>query len=85
MKPEDDARQRRHDLDHRLHVRLHAGMHELADVEGAEQGERHGEQQRVERPLQRPEDQRGEAELGLEVVGAAGGLPDVLGPGVATA
>ena len=56
---------------------LTRGVHELAHVERGEQRQRDGEQQRVERALERAVDQRGQAELGLEVVGAARRLPDV--------
>ena len=42
-------------------------------------GEGHREEQRVERALDGAEDEGHQAELRLEVVGAAGGLPDVLG------
>ena len=43
-------------------------VQELAGVDGRQQRQRQAEQQRVERGLERAEDQRHEAELGLEVV-----------------
>ena len=78
-----DARQRGHDLDRRLDPGLDRRVHELRGVERAHHRERDREEQRVERALDRAEDQRHQAELRLEVVGAAGGLPDVLGLAVA--
>ena len=80
---EHHAGQRGHHLDHRLDVGLDARMHELAHVYGGQERQRHREHQRVERALERAVDQRGQAELGLEVIGAAGGLPDVGGLRVA--
>ena len=58
-------------------------VHELRGVERAEDGERDGEHERVERALDRAEDERHQADLRLEIVGGAGGLPDVLGLGIA--
>ena len=73
------AGQRGHDLDRRLDVGEESGVHELRGVHRAEHAQRDGEEQRIERPLERADDERRQAELGLEVVGAAGRLPDVLG------
>jgi hypothetical protein len=61
-------------------TRARPGGHELAGVDRREQRDRDGEEQRVQAGLQRPEDQRPQAELGLEVVGAAAGLPGVARP-----
>ena len=49
------------------------------DVDRRQEGQRHREEERVERALQRAVDEGRQAELRLEVVGAAGRLPDVLG------
>ncbi len=54
-------------------------VHELRGVHRAEHAQRDGEQERVEGPLEGADEQRRQGELGLEVVGAAGRLPDVLG------
>ena len=59
------------------------GVHELAHIEGGEQRDRYREDHRVEGALERAVDQRRQAELRLEVVGAARGLPDVRGLRVA--
>ena len=75
---EHHARQRRHDLDRRLHEALQARVHELRGVHRAEHAERDREQQRVERALERADEQRRQRELRLEVVVAAARLPDVL-------
>ena len=77
--PEDDGRERRHDLDDGLDEALDARRREDARVERRGERDRDREQHRVERPLERPEDERYEGELGLEVVRAAARLPDVLG------
>ena len=53
-------------------------MHELRGVERPGQRDRHRDEQCVERPLQSPEEQWGERELRLEIVGAAGRLPNVI-------
>ena len=63
-----------------LTARRDSRVQELAGVERREQRDRHPEEHRVERRLERAEDQREEAELRLEVVAAADGLPDVRGP-----
>ncbi len=59
-----------------LMAALKPGRGEVAGVDGPGQGQRHGQQHGVERPLERAENQRHEAQLGLEVV-AAGRLPGV--------
>ena len=60
-----------------------SGVGELRGVERGQDGKRHREQHRVERALDGAEDERHQTKLGLDVVGGAGRLPDVLGPGVA--
>ncbi len=77
------ARQRGHDLDQGLDLGLEARVHELRGVERAHDGEGDGEEERVERALDGAKDEGNQAELGLEVVGGARGLPDVLGARVA--
>ena len=67
---QDHAGQGGHDLDDRLDVGLDGGMHELAHIQRGEQRDGNGEQQRVERPLEGAVNERGQAELGLEVIGA---------------
>ncbi len=78
-KPSTTTGQRGHDLDRRLDAAAAARVHELRGVHRAEDGERNREEQRVEGALERADEQRRQRELGLEVVGAAGRLPDVLG------
>ena len=67
----------------RLDARPRRGAQELAGVDRRQQRERHAEEQRVERRLERAEDQRAQAELGLEVVGAAEDCQTCSGPDVA--
>ncbi len=72
---DDDGRDGRHDLDGRLDHLAQPGPAELAGVDGAEQGQRHGQQHGVEGALEGAEDQRGQAELRLEIVAGRGRLP----------
>jgi hypothetical protein len=75
---EDDARKARHHLDGRLDRRAKSWREELAREDRGEERQRDGEEHGGERRLDGAEDERHEAELGLEVVRSAGRLPDVL-------
>ncbi len=63
----------------RLEVALVTGVHELGGVHGPQDAQRDRQQQRVEGPLEGAGEQGRQGELGLEVVRAARGLPDVFG------
>ncbi len=54
-------------------------MQELRGEHRAENTQRDGEEERIEGSLERADEERRQRELGLEVVGAAGRLPGVLG------
>src|SRR6187455_2485784 len=53
-------------------------MHELRGIERRAERHRHREQQRIERSFERAEQERSQRKLGFEIVGATGGLPDIL-------
>ncbi len=77
------GRQGAHDLEGGLDVAPHARMHEAAGVHGTQHAQRRGEEHPVEGALQRAEDQRHQAQLGLELVRGPRGLPHVGGLAVA--
>ena len=53
-------------------------IEELGGVDGGQQGDGNGKEQGVEGPLEGADDQGNQGQLGLKVIGAARGLPEVL-------